>query len=612
MEILKSLQSSAICPAGESRTTCGVDWSPEDQRFVMGGKSKIIRMVAEDGSQQWEGSGHTDWIRAVRWAPEGGFVATGSDDKTIRLWDVDTGNCTKKLDGGHSDWVRALDVSPDGQWVVSGSDDKKVIVWDVSAGTQKWSQTKHNGFLYSLRFSPDGETVASGGGGDHKVRIWRTSDGKLLHTLQGHDADVHGLAWSPDGAQLASVDSDGALIFWDPDSGSKSNEFKLPKKGSALAWSPDGTTLMVGSDVGVMAVEADTGKVLETAGIGHVVSVAIAADGQTMVAGLNAAGARTFTIEGAGAPMGAATPVEAGDEVPPALEGARGRCLGHLEVSAGAAAPAVALSADGQQMLVGRPAGLGMWKLGADVGVTTEWNAHEGGVLAVDWARSVDVLASGGADKSVQIWDAKTQACTHTLSGHRAAICAVHFSADGQRLASSDAEGAVRVWEVSSGRCLQELSVGNGWCRSVKWSPCGRMLAATNDEGGVIIWETADFSEAHNLQGHSGWVHDVDWSHKSTHVVSCGEDMRAIIWDLAKGGQTELAGHTGAVTGVAWSASSARIITAGDNTVRQWDPQRGKQVSMSKDNDGYPEKVLGMLAFCITSHTDGYIFAWSL
>ena len=106
MGVLQANQKSSIAPDGESRATCSVDWSPNEDRFAMGGKSKILRVVSTDGKQQWSGSGHTDWIRALRWAPEGGFIVTGSDDRTARIWDESSGKCTKTLKGGHSELRR--------------------------------------------------------------------------------------------------------------------------------------------------------------------------------------------------------------------------------------------------------------------------------------------------------------------------------------------------------------------------------------------------------------------------------------------------------------------------------------------------------------------------
>jgi len=144
-------------------------------------------------------------------------VASGSDDKTVRLWDAASGRARHKLEG-HSDYVRSVAWSPDGGTVASGSDDNTVRLWDAASGRARHRLEGHSNLVVSVAWSPDGGTVASGSD-DKTVRLWDAASGREKLVLEGHEAGVMLLAWSPDSRILASMDSRNALRIWDTANG---------------------------------------------------------------------------------------------------------------------------------------------------------------------------------------------------------------------------------------------------------------------------------------------------------------------------------------------------------------------------------------------------------
>jgi tricorn protease-like protein len=203
-----------------------IAWSPDGRWLASGSDDRTVRVwAAETGKLRRTLEGHTDWVRSVAWSPDGRWLASGLNDGTVRVWAAETDELRRTLEG-HTDWVRSVAWSPDGRWLASGSDDRTVRVWAAETGKLRRTLEGHTDWVRGVAWSPDGRWLASGSG-DRTVRVWAAETGKLLQTLEGHTDWVRSVAWSPDGRWLASGSGDRTVRVWAAETGAELKVYKL-------------------------------------------------------------------------------------------------------------------------------------------------------------------------------------------------------------------------------------------------------------------------------------------------------------------------------------------------------------------------------------------------
>ena len=551
-----------------------------------------LRVIAADAETHGVSSvfeGHTAGISRVAFSPDGGLVATTSDDCSVRLWDLRGGE--HRVLTGHTDEVWRAVFSPDGSRLASTSKDGTVRLWEVATGAplrifEVGAPARAVAFVGDgarLVFSTDARELWSwdpGSGASKRITACEASyfvtngsrlacvatDRRSVWTgdLDGEDAVIlpvegEGLgyagAMSADGRWLAIAGDDGRVRLWD-----RERRLRLLDAGServrALAFSPDGALLVVGTHgpkTSLWRVATGT-KVRVLEGASVVIRAEFSRDSSYVVGVASDPTIHLWSV----------------------ADGAERRLVGFSQTALG-----VAFSPDNRRVAaVGVDGELRIWEpqkaLSRPIG-----EAGEGMRVMAFHPREPAVWVAE-PDGAIDVWGLEDSTLRRRFAAHPSRVTTLVYAPGGERLFSLDKDGRARAWDLEGRRVAEAVfEVGE---RRIFAPLAGGDRAVVASTDGVMVWEVDRGETWRLMDADQQWMHVVAASADGRYVVGGGRDKEVRRWDLTTREGEVLARYESDVTAIATSADGLVIASgAGDSVVRVNDRRRGVDFEIPTD-----------------------------
>ncbi len=210
-DLAKGTVSCSLSRHSDSIVSMPVAFSPNGAFIASGSDDRTIKIWHQESCQLLYSIKNSRGINVVAFSPDGKILASGSSDNMIKFWDVETGKLISQL-VGHTRDINTIAFRPDGKVLVSGSSDKTIKLWSVEKCELIKTITGHSDWVRSV-ICLDKKTMISGSA-DKTIKVWNMETGEVIDTLNGHSKDVNSVTISPDDNTIVSGSSDNTVKIW--------------------------------------------------------------------------------------------------------------------------------------------------------------------------------------------------------------------------------------------------------------------------------------------------------------------------------------------------------------------------------------------------------------
>jgi WD40 repeat protein len=585
-----------------------VSVTPDGRRAVSGSEDRTVRLWDLEGGAPRTFEGHTDGVQAVSVTPDGRLAVSGSKDHTLRLWDLKSGQALRTFEG-HTSWVNAVVVTLDGSRVVSASTDGTLRLWDLESGRalrvlEGLPLSVYEGEerkpvpmgpaapLFALAVTPDGHQAVSGSI-NGVLQVWNLETGKAVCTLTGHGDSIRAVVVMPDGRQAVSGSHDHTLRLWDLKTGKMLRVFEGHiHQVYAVAVTAEGHALSGSADATLRLWDLESGRALRTVTghTGSVTAVAVTVNRRWVVSASRDCTIRLWSLENGPtrrAPEDRMAPVSA-----------------------------LAITADGCRAVSGLCDGtLRVWDRGSGQVLHTH-RGHSKRISALALTPDSSRAISGSWDNTLLVWDLDSGQTLRTLEGHTELVRAVAVTLDGHRAVSGSDDNTLRVWDLETGNKLLILEGHTSRVDALAVTPDGRRVVSCSRDRTLRVWDLETGHGLRTLEGHHDRIYALALTPNGRRVLSGSRDHTLRLWDLNSGRMLSvLEGHRNTIAKVVVTLDGRRAVSGSiDGTLRVWDLETGQA---HRTLDGHSREVRTVALSpdgrrAVSNSLDGTVRLWDL
>ena len=608
--------------------------------------------------------GHELAVISIAVSPDSNYVATGSRDKSAKLWELSTGREVRSF-LGHEFSVTTLDFSKDGKILLTGSSDGTVRMWEVATGKEIYSINPFNEIITDVVFSPDmkhfvvscikypvrvydmntknqiteieaspegnrrGVNVAISPDGkwmalgedDRLTNVYRTTDWKKTYTFEYGSGSCGGCAtfvtFSPDSKNLFMASHHGSVKKYDLAGGKLVKQYADEVNDlSSLHVSPDGKKLALATEKEIFLWDTETGHELSKVNPGieqEMNETIFTNDSKKLIITSNNNTAIVWDIE-KGKTTGALTGFlnmrdKGGITYDPNF-------IWDMQIAKYVRFKnQLVISNDGKTLIKGK-FGTKAKRWDIATGKTLmEYVGHAKAVICYDLSADGKKLVTGGGDGKIILWNVATGDSIKVIKAHREPILDIHFNNDESKVAASSWDARLITWDLATGKPITFFDFEANSAYNILWGPSDLYLFTAQGKD-LKLWELDSRTSVRDFVGHQDVIGSLRVSADQQQLLTASWDGSVRLWNIGTGLMTKkFVGHHGAAHIAIFSPDGRYIYSAGaDRAIRQWDIVTAKVV---RTLEGHNAEVTSLLfspdtKMLISHSVDGSTKFWEL